>query len=144
MDVQMPKMDGFEATREIRKRELHTGRHMPIIGLTAHVLDSFREECAEAGMDAFLPKPIEFEQLLDVLDQVLNVDRKPEVLASIRSSYSDPRNSGIGANSLSLDARPSSFQKVAARIFASSHSEQWSTYQTSSSKRLFQSTALRP
>jgi two-component system, sensor histidine kinase and response regulator len=84
MDVQMPKMDGFEATREIRKRELHTGRHMPIIALTAHVLDSFREECAEAGMDAFLPKPIQFDQLLDVLDQVLNVDRKPEVLASIR------------------------------------------------------------
>jgi CheY-like chemotaxis protein len=79
-----PASNVLNCEGSVRKRELHTGRHMPIIALTAHALDSFREECAEAGMDAFLPKPIQFDQLLDVLDQVLNVDRKPEVLASIR------------------------------------------------------------
>jgi signal transduction histidine kinase/DNA-binding response OmpR family regulator len=62
MDVQMPEMDGFEATRRIREWE--AGKiHIPIIALTAHAMDSHREECLAAGMDSFLPKPILLDSL---------------------------------------------------------------------------------
>ncbi len=67
MDVQMPVMDGLEATREIRKKEKKSTRHCPIIALTAHGLERDRERCFQAGMDDFLPKPIDRVQLLEIL-----------------------------------------------------------------------------
>jgi CheY-like chemotaxis protein len=67
MDIQMPEMDGLTATREIRKREAGTGRHVPIVALTAHAMSGDRQLCEAAGMDAYITKPIQVAELERVL-----------------------------------------------------------------------------
>jgi two-component system, sensor histidine kinase and response regulator len=69
MDVQMPEMDGFEATAEIRVQEKGTGRHLPIVAMTAHAMKGDEERCLAAGMDAYVSKPINFAELFAVLDK---------------------------------------------------------------------------
>ncbi len=69
MDVQMPEMDGLDATRIIRNSETGTGRHIPIVALTAHALKRDEERCIEAGMDAYLTKPIRPEKLDEILQK---------------------------------------------------------------------------
>jgi len=68
MDVQMPEMDGFEATAAIRKAETRTGRHLPIFALTARAMKGDAERCRLAGMDGYLPKPIRTADLYATVD----------------------------------------------------------------------------
>ncbi|MBW2040869.1 MAG: response regulator [Deltaproteobacteria bacterium] len=70
MDVQMPEMDGFEATKAIREKEKDSGGHIPIIALTAHALKGDQERCMEAGMDDYLTKPIKKEALEAAIQRV--------------------------------------------------------------------------
>jgi CheY-like chemotaxis protein len=67
MDVQMPEMDGFEATERIRANEKASGNHLPVIAMTAHAMAGDRERCIQAGMDDYLTKPIRSQELDDVL-----------------------------------------------------------------------------
>ena len=71
MDVQMPEMDGFEATAAIRQKENMNGRHLPIVALTAHAMKGDREKCLAAGMDDYLSKPIRPQELDEVLEHYL-------------------------------------------------------------------------
>ena len=71
MDVHMPELDGIEATRRIRLREQKTGMHIPIIALTAGAMKQDRDACLEAGMDAYVSKPINPDELLQTVSHVL-------------------------------------------------------------------------
>jgi len=80
MDVQMPEMDGFEATAAIRAREDSTGRHLPIIAMTAHAMQGDQERCLAAGMDGYIAKPIKAQELIDLLERFAAVAASPEVV----------------------------------------------------------------
>ncbi len=103
MDIQMPKMDGLEATRIIRSDPRH--RSLPIIALTAHAVTGDREKCLAVGMNDYIPKPIEPEQLFSVVRKWAH----PPVSES--ADDADPREGPVGrpANRCSflLDASPS-------------------------------------
>jgi CheY-like chemotaxis protein len=72
MDVQMPEMNGFEATREIRNSETPLRLRTPIIAMTAYAMKGDRERCLAAGMDAYLSKPINAEELLRTMENVIS------------------------------------------------------------------------
>ena len=67
MDLQMPEMDGIDATKMIRRTELEQGGHIPIIAMTAHAVKGFREQCLEAGMDGYISKPVRKQQLYEAI-----------------------------------------------------------------------------
>ena len=68
MDIQMPEMDGFEATKAIRESERGTGKHQPIVAMTAHAMKGDDQRCVDAGMDGYLAKPIRSEELYALLE----------------------------------------------------------------------------
>jgi len=98
MDVQMPEIDGLEATRILRERERERGGHVPVVGLTAHAMKGDRELCLAAGMDGYVAKPVEAAELYDAVEKSLScrvprptgapaaVDLTP-LLAGLRNSW---------------------------------------------------------
>ncbi len=91
MDVQMPEMDGLEATKQIRAEEAETGTHVPIIAMTAHAMKGDRELCLEAGMDDYLSKPIRINELTSKLVTLFD------------SQELETENSGVQPNSTGVD-----------------------------------------
>ncbi|MFO0877073.1 MAG: response regulator [Gemmataceae bacterium] len=75
MDLQMPEMDGLEATRTIRSQEAGTNRRLPILAVTADAVGGDRERCLAAGMDAYLTKPVQSTALLKAIHDVLGTAR---------------------------------------------------------------------
>jgi PAS domain S-box-containing protein len=83
MDVQMPELDGLQATLLIREKERGTGRHVPIIAMTAHAMKGDREECLAAGMDGYVPKPIRAHELSSALAELFcRPDEQPAASAA--------------------------------------------------------------
>jgi len=78
MDVQMPKMDGLQATARIRQQEAQRGGHIPIIAMTANTMQGDRERCLEAGMDGYIPKPLQREQLHRTIEVILGAAGVPD------------------------------------------------------------------
>jgi signal transduction histidine kinase/DNA-binding response OmpR family regulator len=70
MDIQMPVMGGFEATQLIRELDAKRGRHTPIVAVTARAMKGDREQCMKAGMDGFIPKPIQSKTLLRLIEEL--------------------------------------------------------------------------
>jgi signal transduction histidine kinase/DNA-binding response OmpR family regulator len=82
MDVQMPEMDGFEATAAIRASERGSGRRVPIVAMTAHAMKGDRERCLAAGMDAYVAKPVAKRELLDTIARVVPKEPQPSSVAA--------------------------------------------------------------
>src|ERR1035438_2896329 len=74
----MPEMDGLQATAAIRDKEKSTGRHIPIVAMTAHAMKGDEERCLAAGMDAYLAKPIHSRELLKVIENLAGIRAKAE------------------------------------------------------------------
>jgi len=101
MDIQMPEMDGFEATAAIRENEKQTGNHIPIIAMTAHAMKGDRERCIEAGMDSYVAKPISQDKLFETIlklspDQI--EDSSPE--QTIQTDQEEPPEPALDKNTL--------------------------------------------
>jgi CheY-like chemotaxis protein len=77
MDVQMPEMDGFEATQAIRTLEAGTGHRIPIIAMTAHAMKGDRERCLETGMDGYVSKPVAAEDLRTAILDAMGCGERP-------------------------------------------------------------------
>jgi PAS domain S-box-containing protein len=94
MDVQMPKMDGLEATRKIRESEQQAGGHIPIIAMTAHAMKGDRERCLESGMDDYVSKPVRAVHLLKAMaTQLEGVDPNSLVLHGASGGRSEQEDS---------------------------------------------------
>jgi CheY-like chemotaxis protein len=78
MDVQMPELDGFQATAAIREREQKAGTHTPIVAMTAHAMKGDREKCLAAGMDGYVAKPIRFRELQTAIAQFNSAPLDPD------------------------------------------------------------------
>jgi CheY-like chemotaxis protein/HPt (histidine-containing phosphotransfer) domain-containing protein len=88
MDVQMPEMSGFEATALIREKEKATGGHIPIVAMTANAMAGDRERCLDAGMDAYVAKPLKSKELFQVIEEAA------ESLGDVNSaSKNEPKRS---------------------------------------------------
>jgi two-component system sensor histidine kinase/response regulator len=74
MDLQMPVMDGLEATQHIRKQETRTGKRTPIVALTANAMEGDRERCLQSGIDGYLAKPVTLEELEEEMMRVLHIN----------------------------------------------------------------------
>jgi CheY-like chemotaxis protein/HPt (histidine-containing phosphotransfer) domain-containing protein len=103
MDVQMPVMGGFEATRLIREHEETSGTRTPIIAVTAHAMKGDREACFAAGMDGFVPKPIQSTKLLEMVDRLASGSMRVATAETAMRALTAPTEVVDNSDSATLD-----------------------------------------
>ncbi|WP_437481954.1 response regulator [Sorangium sp. So ce1014] len=114
LDVEMPEMDGLQAARVVRARERREGGHMPLIVVTAYAMKGDRERCLRAGFDGYVSKPVQVEELYDMIDRLaagpssLEVEDPARLSLGAPSSYSPVPSSSVdsGPPSTRSDERP--------------------------------------
>jgi CheY-like chemotaxis protein len=133
MDVQMPDMDGLEATARIRERERQSGRRVPIVAMTAQAAEADRLRCLDSGMDAYISKPVNVPELMKIIDSVvpggkpMNADLSSEessVEMQLQQLDESLALSRVGGDSellkevveLFLDDYPSTFEKIRSAV----------------------------
>jgi CheY-like chemotaxis protein/HPt (histidine-containing phosphotransfer) domain-containing protein len=117
MDIQMPGMDGLEATRAIRQRQAPNRRRTPIIGITAHALQRDRQRCLDAGMDGHLSKPVDAGSLLAVAGRFLG--REPDPAAENHARLDLPKLLGhLGGDRQVLGSMVTIFLETGPRTLA--------------------------
>jgi CheY-like chemotaxis protein len=97
----MPVMGGFEATAALRERERDTGKHLPVVAITAHAMKGDREQCQTAGMDAYIAKPIQPRELFTVLAELFPVEAVPAP-RPVEREPAPPRNKNIWDGEIAL------------------------------------------
>jgi CheY-like chemotaxis protein len=100
----MPVMDGYQATREIRRRERSTGQHLRIIAVTANAMKDDRDKCMAAGMDDYVSKPIDADQLLERLESVSPAGSALGQLAAPAAAPATPAPAPATLKAFALDA----------------------------------------
>jgi PAS domain S-box-containing protein len=123
MDVQMPEMDGLAAAAAIRRQEADSGRHTPIIAMTAHAIKGDRERCLSAGMDDYISKPIDAEMLRQMIDRLAVEPRSAE--------GADSRVGGLSSELLKAFENDWSFFGEVAEVFLSDYPRQLKLLRTS-------------
>jgi signal transduction histidine kinase/DNA-binding response OmpR family regulator len=117
MDVQMPQMNGLEATTLIRGKETGTGRHVPIIAMTAYAMKGDRERCLAAGMDSYVSKPIKPSVLADAIDGVLagtgETPPAPGVGESPPPAAAPPKKTDLGKALRCVDGDSQALARIA-------------------------------
>jgi PAS domain S-box-containing protein len=123
MDVQMPGMDGLEATTAIRAAEVDSGKHVPIVAMTAHAMKGDREMCLSAGMDAYLSKPIRIDELKRAISGT------EQARSTVRSDEENPFRA-VGKLELLLDS------VMGDRVLLAEMAELWLRDSTDQEKQL--------
>lgn len=107
MDCQMPVMDGYAATREIRSLERERGGHVPIVAVTAHTLEGNRERCIEAGMDDYITKPVKLDELQTTIESAIaEYGNKASRSASSEVTAQSPVSSGPAEDAVDPNPEP--------------------------------------
>lgn len=97
MDLMMPNKDGYESCREIRAWEKQNGyRPLPIVALSANVLDDVWRKCKEAGFNSYITKPLQFQELSDIMTGILDPEDKNQPLEFMRSKSAVGKTHGTG------------------------------------------------
>jgi two-component system, sensor histidine kinase and response regulator len=94
MDIQMPEMDGFQTTAAIRKKEESTGKHLPIVAMTAHAMRGDRERCLAAGMDGYVAKPIHAKDLRNAIENLCQSPTVAEEGTTAKRREQEPTDPG--------------------------------------------------
>jgi polar amino acid transport system substrate-binding protein len=115
MDCQMPEMDGFAATAAIRKSEARTGKHIPIVAMTAHAVEGSKEQCLAAGMSDYISKPIDPDQLQSMLEKWLPLKGSSEKSAEPHSAPLDMEALSSRYGKKNVDRLIQAFMKDAPR-----------------------------